>query len=969
METAAFLSHVWPTSGHKFILTKSAEDKPYIHRAFEHGPPAAESALAFDAKEELVYFSCASFVEPYVERGELNAYGRPKRQYRIQDNAGWAKALWLDLDCGEGKDYPDQKSAVADVVRACTELQIARPLFVSSGRGIHAYWVFTVEIRAAVWRKLAQLWRAVLDHLQVRHDPSRTADIASVLRPVGTHNRKNGVQRSVKVVGKVPEAVDHLAIARSLVDYSTRNKLSLRPAASTHKPRSHVNDDLSLQQEFPPSSAHQLADRCLQVQVFRDAKGDVQEPLWYAMLGLLKHTVEADTVAHEWSTGHPDYDANATQTKLDQWSYGPPLCDRFAKLNPAGCAGCRFAGKIKSPIQLGQVLPQATEEQVQAAVAPVPEAEMPSNALDFKIPAHMSAMFSRGADGLYMRVEDPETGPQVIRFSPTVLFPTGYYDRAPVGEKDQRSTWRVLHRGAYTDFELPAAVQLVGAKDLFTILGRAGVIVDYGGKKAMERYIHEWFNELRSRTDEIPAYATFGWQKDGSFLLGETLFRADGTHKDVKVQGDAQKYTEAFEPKGSAEQWAELIDQVYNHPGDEQYQWMLGTGFGAPLVALMGNMAGCVVNGFSRESGLGKSTAGKLGLGLYGNPEKLMLTKQQATTKGLFAYAGVMNSLPILLDELTNTKGYELSDLVYTFSQGTGRMGAQSDGSLRTNVYGWATLMASTSNRSAQTTLAASKAAASPEIARVFEYRFVKSQAVMSRVEYDRLFEQALSCYGAAGRVYIQYLTTNKEKVTKLLQKVRENLVKVGGIRQEERFWAAGASVILTGLLIGSKLGLIKFNIPALMDWALRQVTAMREVVGESESSFSELFGLLLHEVSSGFLVTDREGDARSQGDRANVLHSPHGELTGRVVAGTQTLYMPISVLRNWCSEKQVDYRQMAQDLLLRGWLKVEKVPVSLGRGTTGFATTPTRCYSVNLALAGGEIGQVDSINKLRSVK
>ena len=328
-----------------------------------------------------------------------------------------------------------------------------------------------------------------------------------------------------------------------------------------------------------------------------------------------------------------------------------------------------------------------------------------------------------------------------------------------------------------------------------------------------------------------------------------------------------------------------------------------------------------------------------------------------------------MSSLPILLDEVTNTKGYEFSDLVYTFSNGTGRIGAQSDGSLRTNVYGWNTLMASTSNRAIQSTLAAHKINATPEIARVYEYKFVRNANHMPKHEADDTIPALLSNSGLAGRKYLAYVVQNQEEVKALLAKTRKLITTKGHMTQEERFWLAGMTAIVTGLMIAKKLELVRFNLNNLLDWALKQVRAMRDLVGETETDVIDQFGVMLNEMSNGFLVTDKEGDARAIDTRANVLHAPRGELIGRVIATTKTLYLPVSAVRKWCSENQADYREMAGELITRQWATMEAKPVSLGKGTNDYATAPSRCYKIDLAAAGGEIAVPPQVTALRQVK
>jgi hypothetical protein len=321
------------------------------------------------------------------------------------------------------------------------------------------------------------------------------------------------------------------------------------------------------------------------------------------------------------------------------------------------------------------------------------------------------------------------------------------------------------------------------------------------------------------------------------------------------------------------------------------------------------------------------------------------------------------------LDEVTNTKGYEFSDLVYTFSNGTGRIGALSDGSLRANVYGWHTLMATTSNRAIQSTLAASKINATPEIARVFEYKFVRNSNQMGRIAADELIPALLENSGHAGRVFLSYVVRNQDKVKQLLTKTRALLTQKASMSQEERFWLAGMTATVTGLMIGKALKLHNFDLNALIDWAIRQVRAMRDLVGETETDVMEQFGVMLNELASGFLVTDKEGDARAEGTRAVILRAPRGDLVGRVVIGTNKLYLPVSIVRRWCSENQADYREMSNKLVENQWASVDTKPMSLGKGTNDYATAPSRCYNINLAQVSGMLADDRNPISLKAVK
>lgn len=102
------------------------------------------------------------------------------------------------------------------------------------------------------------------------------------------------------------------------------------------------------------SDANLVATRCNQIRAFRDTKGvDQSEPLWHDCLGVVGHCIEGRRHAHEWSQGHPGYNATETDKKLGQrLRVGPTTCDQFRSTNPDGCRGCKE--NVRGPIMLGR---------------------------------------------------------------------------------------------------------------------------------------------------------------------------------------------------------------------------------------------------------------------------------------------------------------------------------------------------------------------------------------------------------------------------------------------------------------------------------------------------------------------------------------------------------------------------------------------------------------------------------------
>ena len=115
--------------------------------------------------------------------------------------------MFLDLDCGPAKDYPDQRSALDALKKFCSQLDLPKPQLVNSGRGIHAYWLLSEEAPADKWRSVAERLKKACEHKKLYADPAVTADLARVLRVPGTHNYK-GDPLPVQLLGSaLPETV------------------------------------------------------------------------------------------------------------------------------------------------------------------------------------------------------------------------------------------------------------------------------------------------------------------------------------------------------------------------------------------------------------------------------------------------------------------------------------------------------------------------------------------------------------------------------------------------------------------------------------------------------------------------------------------------------------------------------------------------------------------------------------------
>ncbi len=333
-DTAVFLSKILSDEG-LIVLAEFRGGAMKRHHFFPNYELGAAKVHALDASGAEVYHGCAAYKSD---------------EGRKQSNVARVKSFFLDIDIGKADGYQTRNEAKDALSALCTTIGFHAPMIVSSGKGLHCYWLFEAAVSGEVWKAGALAFRKVLDSLNFKHDPARTTDQASILRPVGSTWRKNGEKPVKLLLDSEPKPFGWYTT--KLSEYIGVAEIPLAPIAKKHFDIFPV-EKLGGKAEYPPSSAIQVANSCAQLARMRDFKGAVSEPEWHNALGVIKHSVEGDELAHLWSEGDPRYDYDATQQKIDRWETGPTTCDTFERTAPSLCAGCQFKGKIKSPIQLG----------------------------------------------------------------------------------------------------------------------------------------------------------------------------------------------------------------------------------------------------------------------------------------------------------------------------------------------------------------------------------------------------------------------------------------------------------------------------------------------------------------------------------------------------------------------------------------------------------------------------------------
>ena len=258
----------------------------------------------------------------------------------------------LIKDLGNLAVHSTRKVASSEAVNAirsfCAEKGLPDPMIVDSGGGIHCYWPLTKTVGPRTWNLMATMLKAAFKEAALLVDPSRTSDMSSVLRPVGSHNRKPGREvREVKVKNTPTFAVPE-ELFKQLKEITQFIEV---PQINKYAAHVGLNDDLTahLATLVEASADFELVKAgCKVVSWASDPsnQNNVEEPLWRGLLGVVKFCAGASQLANQVSAHHRKYDADETEQKLEGWTAGPTTCGYFASYKPDLCRVCKHIEEV-----------------------------------------------------------------------------------------------------------------------------------------------------------------------------------------------------------------------------------------------------------------------------------------------------------------------------------------------------------------------------------------------------------------------------------------------------------------------------------------------------------------------------------------------------------------------------------------------------------------------------------------------
>lgn len=839
---------------------------------------------------------------------------------RHKDNVQGLQSFWLDIDCGKSKakvnpktnrpdGYIDQEAGIKELQRFCKLIGLPKPVIVNSGRGIHVYWPLTNEITRAEWEPVAERLR----ELCVTHDfhiDGKVFEVARVLRIPGTYNFKDEPPGLVEVLNYAPaieyEVLKKLLGVKKLVEIPPKREL-------TELAKSMLDSSVASFSKIMVRSANGTG--CAQLLDCYENRATLSEPRWFDALSIAKFCIDKNTAIHKLSEGYHDYDPIVTEQKVEHIG-GAHSCIEFEKSNPGGCDGCPHKGRIKTPIQLGKEILEATKEDNNVE---------DEEGDEYTIPKYPYPFFRGKTGGIFLTPLKDELDPILVYEHD--LYVVKRMKDPILGDV---IVLRVhMPKDGVKEFVV-SNVTVIDGNELHKSLASFGIMPSANKAKHLSEFIRASIRELQFKKRAEHMRLQFGWADDESkFIIGDREITRDGVFH--SPPSNATKEMAAhLQPAGTFEKWKEVF-ALYGKPGLEGHAFATLTAFGSPLLRFF-NLNGAIINIIHPSSGTGKSTILHMCNSVYGNPEK-MGSMWRDTLNAKTMRLGILNNLPNTVDEMTNMSANDFSTLAYNMSQGRGRDRVKASANeMRLNLTTWQSISLASSNASFYEKISAAKSSADGEMMRLLEFNIDYNNVLDMSFAKQMFDHQLKENYGHAGGIYAEWLVNNLEEAKNTALTVQEKIDRELKLSQKERFWSAILAANITGGLIAKNIGLIDWDMKAIYKWATTMLSSIRAEVSPEASNPVGIVGDYINRHMQNILVVNNNVDLRTKLPTFPVVE-PKGELLIRYEPDTKKMFIASKQFKNDCIKLQINYKLTYESLKRLGVLIEHKNPKRLSKG------------------------------------
>lgn len=949
---------------------------------------ATERAIdSIQSKGSEVYFALGAF-----DRAADGMF------HRRQINCSTTKSFWVDIDAGEEKFlkhgptkvYRTQRDALLALYSYIEWSGLPDPTYIiSSGAGLHVYWAIETDMPVDVWRKIALVFKASHFCFGLLADPTRTADSASVLRPIGTTHYAGN---TVKVLSETTPYSFEFFLSKIVAMKQQHPEISEVRSASPQQgfdigaaPEFLAGRDSVMDDEIKSAPKrfskiirlHEVEGAgCKQLYDMYINQEHVPEPLWAAGLSIIKFCEDSDEWSRKFSENHPAYDPVETSRKMNQW-LGPRTCAWFKENNPDGCEGCPHSAKFKetsSPIVLAMNPDQGPVEVVSNVIDPTTSETTKET---FIIPT-LPFPFVRGPNGgVYLKripkdeeVDDPEFNPFLE------IYPYDFYIHERIGRgADGRPRFWARHHtpcDGVAEFAVSSDIVTAGAQELRTLLGTFDVYVKAAEINHMSRYLNAQVTGLQQRKSILQAPMQLGWTPNGEFVLGRLSYSKSGIKPaPIPSTNLAQKFARACEPQISKEPidrrvagWNNVIRDLYGSEDAGMYRLVLASGIGAPVRALCSIERGGIMNLYSEQSGFGKSTLTKAILRMYANPDDFFYQANSGiTANALSDTLSYVNSIPLVLDEAGKFHVRDLMDIVHLTTSGQPKVrGSASLNDVRQTAPGWKTFVYSSSNKSLWNTIIEHQHENEAYLMRIAEININPLKQSIDKSFGDRVVRELEKYQGVVATQLFPWLVRNRERVEQMWVESSEALTAAAQLHGRTRFWADIMTSAIVGAKIGEEIGVYPFHSDEIFTLAVQCINEMKARASTKAVDDTQLLSEFLNANLDTICVVVHETNNL-------LMRLPTRQVAVRVEVYSGKIYIDPIALQKFASTRQFGVERIESAIESLGGRRGQLVQLLKGTSMAS-ASAPTRAWEVDVSnYRAREFFDLDSFAKMAEIQ
>jgi hypothetical protein len=476
---------------------------------------------------------------------------------------------------------------------------------------------------------------------------------------------------------------------------------------------------------------------------------------------------------------------------------------------------------------------------------------------------------------------------------------------------------------------------------------------------------------LYQMEDETAIYPIMGWATEnntprgtptGEFVLGSTIFRPKQPPAEIQLSDTVPTDLRSdFRVAGTVERWSTIIDNVYNRPKAEPYQFVIAAMFAAPLVPLVpgaGDWHGIPLALYG-DSGAAKTTTALVGMSIYGPPQLLRFNANsdsknggQGDTVNAFALkVGTLQNVPFIADEMTGVDPEKMSAIMYMLANGKAKDRMAPNGTMVPNPYRWDVISIATGNDGFHAKLEQlrNKHTQEASMLRCFEVelRATDIKNVFPDIE-DTLLEQQ---HGTVGRKWLQFLVNNRLQISDLLAKRRATF-KIDDDKSSLRFYKDLLLTVEVAAKLAKKCGFIAWDIDNMMAWARKQVGGLATSVFSDD--WEGVISDFIASLHGRTIVTKnmRVGPGRRSGNKEMPLEPMSTSIppVARRALDDKVFVVAASAVLDWAKERRITGRDLIGRMWALGYLTGPSVApriINIGAGST-VARPQAPCYELN---------------------